>query len=63
LDLYLLYWLVTAQGGWEKVRAVRVYKGSGNRCPDPDPDSLLIPNLVQNQGFYDKKISWTIFFD
>lgn len=20
IDLYLLYWLVTAQGGWEKVR-------------------------------------------
>ncbi len=48
LDLYLLYWLVTAQGGWEKVRAVRVYKGSGNRCLDPDPGSLLIPNLGQD---------------
>ena len=26
IDLYLLYWLVTAQGGWEKVRNKKTCK-------------------------------------
>ena len=25
IDLYLLYWLVTAQGGWEKVSLRKTY--------------------------------------
>ena len=34
IDLYLLYWLVTAQGGWERVRDVDFIDSSMLRLED-----------------------------
>ena len=32
IDLYLLYWLVTAQGGWEKVRSFSLVIDPQREC-------------------------------
>ena len=32
IDLYLLYWLVTAQGGWEKVRSFSLLIDPQREC-------------------------------